>query len=104
MFGGFGLYRNEIFFAIVHRGQLYFKTDDSTVRSYRKYKMQPFRPNAKQTLKSYYRVPVEVLEDAGDLCEWAEAAIGCQTRGSHRIKSGAGSNPLPLRKRGEKRE
>lgn len=80
MFGGFGLYRDEIFFGIVHRGRLYFKTDDSTVRSYRKYKMQPFRPNAKQTLKSYYRVPAEIIEDRDELCEWAMKAIVCQTR------------------------
>ena len=31
MFGGCGLYRDEIFFGIVHRGRLYFKTDDFTV-------------------------------------------------------------------------
>jgi DNA transformation protein and related proteins len=91
MFGGFGLYRDEIFFGIVHQGRLYFKTDDSTVRFYRKHKMKPFRPNAKQALKSYYRVPVEVLEDADDLCNWADAAIGCQTRSPH---------PNPLLRRG----
>jgi len=28
MFGGFGLYRDEIFFGIVYRGRLYFKTDE----------------------------------------------------------------------------
>jgi DNA transformation protein len=97
MFGGFGLYREEIFFGIVHRGRLYFKTDDSTVRSYRKYKMKPFRPNARQTLKSYYQVPVEVLEDADDLCNWAGAAIGCQTRSPH-------PNPRPFRGRRERTE
>ena len=83
MFGGFGLYRDEIFFGIVHRERLYFKTDDSTVRAYRKHKMKPFRPNAKQTLKSYYRVPVEILENTEQLCEWAAKAIGCQTRRLH---------------------
>ena len=105
MFGGFGLYRDEIFFGMVHRGRLYFKTDDSTVQSYRKHGMQAFRPNAKQTLKSYYRVPVEIIEDCDDLCAWVVDAIGCQTRGPHpRIKSGAGSNPLPPRGRGKRRE
>jgi len=80
MFGGYGLYQDETFFAIVHQGRLYFKTDDSTVSEYRKRKMKPFRPNAKQTLKSYYQVPLEVLEDTERLGEWAAAAISCQKK------------------------
>ncbi len=106
MFGGFGLYRDEIFFGIVHGGRLYFKTDDSTVSSYRRRKMKPFRPNAGPTLKNYYRVPVEILEDGDALCEWARHAIGCWMRGgSHpRINSGAGSDPLLHRGRKERRK
>ena len=80
MFGGYGLYQDETFFGIVHKGRLYFKTDDSTVSEYRKRKMKPFRPNAKQTLKSYYQVPLEILEDAERLGEWATQAIFCQEK------------------------
>ncbi|HEY2917933.1 MAG TPA: TfoX/Sxy family protein, partial [Candidatus Binatia bacterium] len=39
MFGGYGLYRDEIFFGIIHKGRLYFKIDDSTVGEYRKRKI-----------------------------------------------------------------
>ena len=42
--------------------------------------MKPFRPNAKQTLKNYYGVPLEIIEDRDELCEWAMKAIGCQIR------------------------
>lgn len=80
MFGGYGLYQDETFFGIVHKGRLYFKIDETTVAEYRKRKMKAFRPNAKQTLKSYYQVPVEIIEDADQLCQWAEKAIGCQKR------------------------
>jgi DNA transformation protein len=31
MFGGHGLYQDEIFFGILHKGKLYFKVDASTV-------------------------------------------------------------------------
>jgi DNA transformation protein len=82
MFGGFGLYQEETFFAIVHKGRLYFKIDDSTLGEYRKRKMKPFRPNARQTLKTYYQVPVEILEDVERLCEWAKRAVCCQRRNS----------------------
>ena len=80
MFGGFGLYRDETFFGILHKGKLFFKIDESTVGAYRKRKMKPFRPNPKQTLKSYYQVPVDIIEDADELREWAGRAIGCQRK------------------------
>jgi DNA transformation protein len=80
MFGGFGLYRDEVFFGIVQRGRLYFKTDDATVGAYRKRRMKPFRPNAKQTLKSYYQVPVDIIEDTDELHRWARDAAACQRR------------------------
>lgn len=82
MFGGFGLYQDEIFFGIVHKGRLYFKVDDSTVAQYRQRKMKSFRPNSKQTLKSYYQVPVEIFEDADELDRWARGAVACQRRRS----------------------
>jgi DNA transformation protein len=44
MFGGHGLYRDETFFGILHKGKLYFKVDESTIGEYRKRKMKPFRP------------------------------------------------------------
>lgn len=78
MFGGYGLYQDEIFFGIIFKGYLYFKTNEITAAEYRQRKMKPFRPNAKQALKSYYRVPVEIIEDRDRLAEWAKTAIGCQ--------------------------
>ena len=80
MFGGYGLYQDDTFFGIVHRGKLFFKVDDDTVGEYRKRKMKPFRPNGKQTLKSYYQVPVEIIEDADALWQWAEQAVQCQEK------------------------
>ena len=80
MFGGYGLYQDETFFGILHKGKLYFKVDESTVGEYRKLKMKPFRPNPKQTLKNYYQVPVEIIEDGDRLGGWAEAAIHCQRK------------------------
>ena len=43
--------------------------------------MAPFRPNARQTLKSYDEVPVEVMEASDQLCEWARRAIHSQPEG-----------------------
>jgi DNA transformation protein len=84
MFGGHGLYQDEIFFAILYKSTLYFKTDEQSAALYRRLGMKAFRPNAKQTLKSYYEVPGEVLEDRDELAEWARAAIRVARESSHR--------------------
>ena len=36
--------------------------------------MLPFRPNARQILKQYYEVPLDILEDRTDLTVWAHTA------------------------------
>jgi len=75
MFGGFGLYLDNVFFGIVHDDRLYFKTDSRSVADYIAQGMAPFRPNPRQTLKNYYEVPADVLEDAGELALWADTAL-----------------------------
>lgn len=75
MFGGYGLYHRSMFFGIIHRGRLYFKVTAATTLRYKNYGMKPFRPNSKQTLKSFYEVPVDILEDAEALTEWATQAV-----------------------------
>ncbi|MEP6933169.1 MAG: TfoX/Sxy family protein [Nitrospirota bacterium] len=74
MFGGYGLYQRNTFFGIIHKGSLYFKTDQMTAPRYRERGMKPFKPTSRQTLKNYYEVPVEVLEAAEDLTTWASQA------------------------------
>ena len=80
MFGGDGLYQRARFFGILFKGRLYFKTDAATGIAYIEMGMKPFRPSAKQTLKSYYEVPVDVMEDPDRLVAWASKALECQTQ------------------------
>lgn len=75
MFGGYGLYRNGVFFGILHTDRFYFKTDARSQAGYLARGMNPFTLNAKQTLKSYYEVPVFVIEDANEMRVWAKK--GC---------------------------
>jgi DNA transformation protein len=75
MFGGYGLYQGEVFFGIIHKGRLYFKIDQRTRPDYTAKGMKPFKPNAKQTLRTYYEVPVDIMEDAEQLSTWAGRAI-----------------------------
>jgi DNA transformation protein len=75
MFGGYGLSYKGTFFGIIHKGRLYFKVTPETVDQYKTHGMSPFRPNPKQTLKTFYEVPVDVIEDAEQLNEWAEQSV-----------------------------
>jgi DNA transformation protein len=81
MFGGHGLYLGDQFFGIVHRDALYFKTDASSRAEYEARGCQPFRPNERQTLKSYWEVPAEVIEDRESAVEWARDAVACAAAG-----------------------
>ncbi len=81
MFGGYGLYFGEDFFGIIHDGRLYFKTDETTREKYRNRGMGPFTPSEKQVLKSYYEVPVEIVEDDEELVSWAREAAALRGKG-----------------------
>ncbi len=74
MFGGFGLYLDEQFFGIIADGRLYLKTNERMRGRFEAADMGPFRPNEKQTLKNYYEVPADVLEDSSELSQWAKEA------------------------------
>jgi DNA transformation protein and related proteins len=75
MFGGYGLYHRSTFFGIIYKGHLYFKVTAATTPRYKEQGMKPFRPNAKQTLKSFYEVPIDILEDTEALTQWATDAV-----------------------------
>ncbi|MDP2652791.1 MAG: TfoX/Sxy family protein [Candidatus Omnitrophota bacterium] len=74
MFGGEGLYLRGRFFGIIFKEALYFKTDEKSRPDYVKMGSSAFKPNARQTLKTYYEVPVDVIEDRPRLLEWAGKA------------------------------
>jgi DNA transformation protein len=85
MFGDWGLYCGEVFFGIVADGRLYFKTDSASRSQYLKAGMKPFSPNPKQTLVTYYEVPVDIVEDRDALTAWAKRAVRVSTlRGASR--------------------
>ena len=82
MFGGVGLYSGELFFAIIAADELFFKVDDSNRATYEAAGSEPFRPLAdpkRPVSMSYWRVPIEVLEDPTELVVWARAAIRAAT-------------------------
>jgi DNA transformation protein len=76
MFGGVGLYADEVFFGILAADVLYLKVDDRSRPVYEAAGSKPFKPYADRPMTmSYYAVPVSVLEDATTLVQWANRAV-----------------------------
>jgi DNA transformation protein len=76
MFGGAGLYFEDLFFGIIADDVLYFKVDDSNRADYEAEGMGPFKPFPdKIEVMQYYEVPIDVLENKNTLREWAEKAV-----------------------------
>jgi len=76
MFGGLGIYSNDLFFALADNDVLYFKVDDSNRATFEAHGMGPFRPYGEGgEAMPYYEVPADVIEDAEALRPWVDAAI-----------------------------
>ena len=75
MFGGVGLYADDVFFGILASDVLYFKVDGSTRQDYESAGSRPFRPYPDRAMTMpYYAVPIEIVEDAPTLVKWAARA------------------------------
>jgi len=60
MFGGYGVYVDEIFCAIIASDTLYFKVDDGNRADYEALGHGPFKPfDGKGMVMSYYEVPAK---------------------------------------------
>jgi len=86
MFGGHGLFRGGLMFALVSDETLYLKTDDGNQPDYEAAGMPPFRYRraGKMVALSFHEVPPDLLEASDDLAPWAERAYEAALRASRR--------------------
>lgn len=76
MFGGVGIYSNDLFFALIDDDTLYLKTDATTQREFEAPGMSPFRPAGEHgEVMGYHQLPAEILEDVEALPRWIDAAL-----------------------------
>ncbi len=78
MFGGYGIYKGGVIFAIIADGELYFKVGESNKADYETRGSSPFTykmPNGKPFEMSYWKLPEEIMEDREALSEWVEKAV-----------------------------
>ena len=85
MFGGTGLYCDDLFFGLVDEGVLYFKVNDASVGAYRDAGTSPFQPFPdKPPMGGYWEVPASVLDRDALLREWASQAIEVARGAKHK--------------------
>ena len=95
MFGGLGLYADEVFFGVVDNDTVFFRTGDSNRTDYESRGMEPFQPMGPGTKPmAYHEVPADVLEDVGPLGDWMAKAVreaeSAKPRPKPRRSGGAG--------------
>ena len=96
MFGGAGLFRDGMMFALVADEVLYLKSDAGNAARFEAEQLQPFSYATKtgeHTLTSYRRAPERSLDDEGEMTEWCRLAWGATLRA-------AAAKPKPKAKHG----
>lgn len=83
MFGGWGLYHDGVFFALVAEDTLYFKADAQNAAQFEAGKLPPFVYESKvgeRIVMSYRQAPAEALESPAVMETWARLGYGAALR------------------------
>jgi DNA transformation protein len=100
MFGGQGIYRDGVMFALEDEGELYLKVDDESLAHFRDLGSRPFSYRTKDgrsTIMSFWLLPESALDDADEAADLARmalrAALRAKAAGARKAKK-----PSPTRR------
>lgn len=90
MFGGYGLYRQGVMFALVAEDVLYFKVDDQNRAEFKAAGMGPFTYEGKSrpVEMSYYEAPPELFDDGEAMTACTRRAFAAALRSKQPARSG----------------
>jgi DNA transformation protein len=82
MFGGHGLYLDELFVAIIAFGQLWLKADAETASAFEQAGCAPFRYDKQGQVMTmaYFAAPEEAMESPALMQPWARLALQAALR------------------------
>jgi len=83
MFGGHGIYVDDLFMALIAFDQLYLKADAETRPRFEAAGCEPFRydkQGGESVSLSYFRPPEEAMESPALMQPWARLALGAALR------------------------
>ena len=86
MFGGFGIYRQGLMFALVSEDTLYLKADDVSHGEFEEVGLPRFtyERRGKALSMSYYQAPPQAMDNAEALCGWAQKAYDAAVRAAQK--------------------
>jgi DNA transformation protein len=82
MFGGHGLYRDGLMFALIVSDELFLKTDAENLARFERAGSHPFvYQNQNRTVQmSYWSAPPASLDSPAEMSEWCQSAYGSALR------------------------
>jgi DNA transformation protein len=87
MFGGWGLYHDGLFFALIIADALYLKADDDNRAQFEGAGLESFvyvTKDGERIAMSYYQAPPEALESPAAMTDWARSGYGAALRSKTR--------------------
>jgi len=101
MFGGHGLYVNDVFIALISDEHLYLKADANTRPAFEAAGCQPFaysRRDASAVTLGYWTAPEEALDSPGAMAPWARLALAAALRAKAGQRKAGYRRETPARK------
>ena len=101
MFGGKGIYQDEVMFALEAAGELYLKADSESIAFLESLGSRPFTFETKDgrtTLTSYWLMPESALDDPDEAREFANMALAAARRAKGSKAAGAKKTSKRTRK------
>jgi DNA transformation protein len=88
MFGGHGIFKSSMMFALISDDVLYLKVDDKNRKRFEREGFGPFvySGGKKPMTMSYYEAPAEAMEDSPLLCDWAKGSFDAAKRAAAKKK------------------
>lgn len=100
MFGGFGVFAEDLMLAIVQDGQIFLKVDEVTSGSFAREGQGAFTYEARgrRISLSYWRMPDRLYDDPDELARWAAGALAAARRSHTKTPRKRGGQPVQRRK------
>ena len=78
MFSGFGIYADDVCFALYLRGEFFLKVDDTAIPRFAAEGSEPFSYATRKktvTVNSWWRMPARLYDEPEELADWASQAV-----------------------------